>query len=378
MGNYPIIIWYSKKVIPIIERCNTMKKWTWLLIFVLLLGTLTGCFESEKATSKKAKTKETLPITKRESLMGTVVSLKIYNVGKQSAMDAADKRIRKLAAEITTNDDGKNSEIDKINKYSGKKAVKVTKDMFFLIQKAVFYSKNSAGGFDLAIGPLTNLWRIGFPDAKKPSQAAINRRLPLVHYQDVVLNTSKQTVFLKKKGMALDLGAIAKGYIADEVAKVMKSHGVNSAIIDLGGNIYVIGHNPNGEKWRVGIQNPFSSRGSIVGKLEIKEMSIVTSGIYERVLKVDGKSYHHLLNPKTGYPFDNDIAGVSIISKKSIDGDGLSTATFSKGIKGGLQYLKQFKGVEAVFISRDKKVYITPGLKGKFELTDTKTFKMGN
>lgn len=377
MSNYRVI-WYSISSEVILKGAMIMKKWTWLLVCILLIGSLAACGGPKKEVSKKQDQKETLPLSKKDFLMGTVVSLKIYNAGKQDAMDASYKKIRELAAEITTNDDGKNSEIDKINANSGKKPVKVTKNMFFLIERAIFYSKNSDGGFDLAIGPLTNLWRIGFPDARKPSQAEIDNRLPLVNYKDVQLNEANQTVYLKRKGMALDLGAIAKGYIADEVAKVMKAHGVNSAIVDLGGNIFVIGHNPDGKKWNVGIQDPFSPRGSIIGKLETEEMSIVTSGIYERHLEVDGKDYHHLLDPKTGYPFDNNIAGVSIISKKSIDGDGLSTVTFSKGIQGGLAYLKQFKGVEAVFVSRDKKVYITPGLKGKFELVNTDDFKMGN
>jgi thiamine biosynthesis lipoprotein len=170
--------------------------------------------------------------------------------------------------------------------------------------------------------------------------------------------------------MLLDLGSIAKGFITDEVAEVLKEHEVTTSIIDLGGNIYVLGNNPSGKKWTVGIQDPDASRGQVIGKITESDKSIVTSGIYERVLEVDGKKYHHLLNPADGYPFNNDLAGVSIVSEKSIDGDGLSTSVFSKGIQGGIEFIEKFEGAEAIFISTDKKVYVTSGLKGNFEITN--------
>ena len=151
--------------------------------------------------------------------------------------------------------------------------------------------------------------------------------------------------------MLLDLGAIAKGFITDQVAEVLKENDVTTAIIDLGGNIYVMGNNPSRKDWTVGIQDPFAPRGETIGVISESNKSVVTSGIYERVLEVDGKSYHHLLDPVNGYPFNNDVAGVTIISSKSVDGDGLSTSVFSKGIEGGLEFIEQFEGTEAIFIS---------------------------
>ena len=182
----------------------------------------------------------------------------------------------------------------------------------------------------------------------------------------------KKRYFYHERECNLDLGSIAKGFIADETVEVLKEYDVTTSIIDLGGNIIVVGNNPGGKKWTVGIQDPDqeAARGEIIGKITESNKSIVTSGIYERVLNIDGESYHHLLDPKTGYPFNNDIAGVTIVSDKSTDGDGLSTSVFSKGIKGGLQFIEQFEGAEAIFISHDHKVYITSGLKENFEITN--------
>lgn len=343
---------------------------------------LSACGENSQATKNETSQTErdlaSSPYTKTEFLMGTVVTLKIYDKGKEDVLDKGFDRVRDLADKIDVNDEQKRtSEIDKINAKSGIAPVKVDDDIFYLVKEGIKYSKQTGGTKDITIGPITSLWHIGFPDARKPSQNEIDERLPLINYKNVELDEQNKTIYLEKKGMELDLGGIAKGFIADEVGKVFKENGVTTSIIDLGGNILLQGESPKGGDWNVGIQDPFSPRNTILGKLPEQDKSIVTSGIYERYLEVDGKKYHHLFDPKTGYPFDNDIAGVSIISKKSITGDGLSSAAFSKGIKEGLQFIESHKGVEAIFVSKDKKVYITSGLKGKFELTSDE-FKMGN
>ena len=151
--------------------------------------------------------------------------------------------------------------------------------------------------------------------------------------------------------------------------------------IDAVNNVYVMGHSPRGnqkEDWTVGIQDPNQARNVVLGSVPESNMSLVTSGRQERYQEADGKTYHHLVNPKTGYPFDNDIAGVTIVSKKSIDGDGLSTAVFSMGVKEGLKYVEGLKDTEAIFVTRDDKVYVTAGLKDIFELNKEAGYKMGN
>ena len=177
--------------------------------------------------------------------------------------------------------------------------------------------------------------------------------------------------------MKLDLSGIAKGYITDQLKKVLVKDGVTSAIIDLGGNVYVLGPSPtNHSNWTVGIQDPKKSRGTAIGSIPEMNKTIVTSGIYERYLKVGKTVYIHLMDPKTGYPFQNNLMGVSIVTKNLVDGDALSTATFDKGLEKGYQYIEQKRGTDAIFITKDKKVYVTSGLKNKFKLFKDSGYKL--
>ena len=350
-----------------------MKKyWKVLLMLVGAVLVLAGC----KPQTQAKPTLVDQPYQDTQFLMGTVVTIRVYDKGKQAALKDAFARIKQLADEITVNEKG--SEIDAVNAQAGVKPVKVTPSIFSLISYAKYFSDNSDGAFDLAIGPITSLWHIGFPDARKPSQAEIDARLPLVNYKNVELDAAKQTVYLKQKGMQLDLGGIAKGFITDEVVKVLKKDKVSTAIVDLGGNLYVLGNSPKHQdaKWTVGIQDPKQARGTALGTVPEVNKTIVTSGIYERYLKVGNKTYMHLMNPKTGYPFDNNLMGVSIITKKSVDGDALSTATFDKGLKDGLAYIEKRKNTEAIFITKDYKVYTTSGLKDSFKLVKGTKYKL--
>lgn len=321
---------------------------------------ITACSPSE--------TGQVEPMSRTEFLMGTTVSVKTFDGDMEKAMDAVFEHLRLLSGQISVNDQETVSLIDKINEQAGKEPVHVPEHIFYLIKTGKEYGALSEGAFDITIGPLTGLWRIGFPDARKPADSEIKEVLPLIDYQLLTLDEAEQTVYLEKPGMQLDLGAIAKGFMTDEVVKILHEHDVTSAIIDLGGNIFVLGKNTSGKPWSVGVQDPFAPRGQIVGKLEATNQSIVTSGIYERNLVIDDKLYHHILNPKDGYPFDNEIAGVSVITDRSIDGDALSTILFAKGLQEGLQFAEKMENVEAIFITKDRKVYITSGLKDNFEL----------
>ncbi|MFV0561138.1 MAG: FAD:protein FMN transferase [Enterococcus sp.] len=332
-------------------------------------------------TKKEAQETKLLdePYSEEQFLLGTYVRIRVYDEGKEDALTPAFERVKELGDKITINQSG--SEIDEVNEQAGIKPVKVSEDVYTLVKKAYAYSEDSAGGFDMAIGAITQLWRIGFDDARKPEQSEIDEALKLVDYKKVKLDDEKHTVYLEEKGMKIDLGAIAKGYITDEVVKVLKEQGVTTAIVDLGGNVYVMGHSPRGEDedWNVGIQDPNLSRGSILGSIKESNKTLVTSGIYERYLEVDGEKYHHLFNPKTGYPFDNDIAGVTIITKKSIDGDGLSTAVFSMGVKEGLEYVESLdNGTNAIFVTKDDKVYVTHPIEDTFKLSEDSDYVMGN
>lgn len=355
------------------------KKWFFssILIITLLIG-LSACGKSGDSNKEKAKINKE-PYSDEQFLLGTYIQIRIYDDGKEAVLSKVFDRVKELGDKITINQAG--SEIDEVNEQAGIAPVAVSDDVYPLVKKAYEYSEDSNGGFDMAIGAITQLWRIGFDDARKPSQVEINQALKLVDYKKVELDDAAQSVYLTEKGMKIDLGAIAKGYIADEVVKMLKDNGVTTAIVDLGGNVYVLGHSARGEDqpWTVGIQDPNEARGQILGKIQETDKTLVTSGIYERYLEVDGVQYHHLFDPKTGYPFDNDIAGVTIITDHSIDGDGLSTAVFSMGVKKGLEYVEQLdNGASAIFVTKEDRVYLTKDIENEFELSEDSPYTMGD
>lgn len=310
------------------------------------------------------------PIVGADILMGTLCSIRIFNEIDYNIVLEAFNKIKEFENLMSTYKH--DSEISLINSMSGNKPVKVSFDTFYLIKKAIEYSNKTNGLLNISIYPLVKKWAINSENANIPHKEDIEKLLKIIDYKHIELNEEEQTVFLKKYGMGIDLGAIAKGYTADVVANILKRNGVTSAVIDLGGNLYCIGLNVNDNKWRIGIQNPHINieRGTIVGYVEIENKSLVTSGIYERYFENNNKVYHHLLNPATGYPIDNELASVTIISDLSIEGDGLSTPIFLMGIEKGMKFIEKTNGVEAIFICKNDNVYITSGLIDNFVLRD--------
>lgn len=333
-----------------------------ILMSSLVLA-LTAC-----SSAPSPESVQTEPLRQTKFMMGTTVTISLFDSQNQDILDKAFNRVEELEDQLSINK--ANTLLDEVNANSGIQPTQVNPDMFNVIQKGLYYSDLTAGSFDITIGPLVKLWNIGFPEARVPSQNEIDATLPLVGYSLITLDKTNQTIFLRQPGMIIDLGGIAKGYAADEIVEILKENGINHAIVDLGGNVYTLGSKVDGSPWKVGVQDPFNPRGDIIGHLPIINKSVVTSGIYERYLEEDGKKYHHILNPADGYPFNNEIAGVTIVSDYSIDGDALSTSVFSKGIEEGLSFVDGLEGIEAIFISTDNQVYITQGLKDTFTLTN--------
>lgn len=255
------------------------------------------------------------------------------------------------------------SELMAINLQAGKKAVRVHPELFELIALGKKHSIAKNSHLNIAIGPLVQTWRIGFSDAKLPSKEEIQTLLQITNPEDIILDDSKQEVYLAKVGMRIDLGALAKGYIADKLKQFLEEQGVQSGIIDLGGNILTIGENPTFQRpWRIGIQNPILDRGEHVAVIAVSDASVVTSGIYERQLVVDGKTYHHIFDRKTGYPMETEVASITIVAEKSVDCEIWTTRLFGQNPYDIIEEIEQQPGLEAFVITKNQKMMYTSGI----------------
>ncbi len=311
-------------------------------------------------------------VSKSDFYLDTLVDIKIYepNEKSEAIIDKAMGRIQELEKLLSVHI--KNSDLSNIKENAGLKPVKVSDETLFVLKKSMKYAKLSNGIFDITTGPLIDLWAIDPPYGHVPTEEELKVTLPKIDYRKIIIDEQNKTVMLKDKGMIVNLGAIAKGYIADEVKTVLLDHGVKHAIINLGGNVLLVNDKSNNVDFKIGIQDPSSDRGAYLGVVNGKDISIVSSGNYERYFKVDGKKYHHILDPFTGFPAENEIQQVTIISKKSIDGDGLSTTTFLLGLEGAINLIESLKDVEAIFITKDNKIYLTSGVGEKFVFDHTK------
>ncbi len=324
-----------------------------LLVLLLSLSGL-SCAEAVPAQS--------------EYVIGTVCTVNLYEKGTKAAYKEIFDRLREIEARMSANAEG--TEVDAINKSAGVAPVAVHEDVRAVVKAALRFAELSGGALDPTVGPLVKLWNIGSDDPRVPSPAELKTALPLVNWKDVAVDDVAGTVFLKREGMKLDLGAMAKGYAADEVARIIAKHKIPRAIVDLGGNVMAVGEKQGGEPWRVGVQDPSSERGNHIGIVPVKNKTLVTSGIYERFFEADGKHYHHILSTRDGYPVENGLISVTIVADRSIDADCLSTATFALGLDAGMKLVQSLSGVEAIFIDSDFRVSLTPGLAGNFRLTD--------
>ena len=239
-----------------------------------------------------------------------------------------------------------------------------------LIRKGLYYSELSEGAFDIAIEPLTSLWDFTAEDPQVPEDRLIQEALTKCDYHNVSVSDNNE-VILKTEDTAIELGAIAKGYIADRLKDYLISQGVKSAIINLGGNVLCIGGKPDDSSFKIGIQKPFADRSETIAVMDIKDKSVVSSGVYERCFEQDGTLYHHLLNPRTGYPYDNGLIAVTIISDESVDGDALSTTCFALGLEDGMKLAESLDNVQAFFVTSDYEIHYTKDFQKKITVTET-------
>ena len=252
--------------------------------------------------------------------LGTSITLQIFGARDKSVINDSFTLIDHYEDLLTVNRD--ESEVMDVNHAAGKHPVQVSSGTYDLIKLAVEESRKNFG-FNALIGPVVKLWAIGFKGAHVPTDDQIKERMKLIDPFSVDLNDTDQTVFLKKSGMELDLGGIAKGWIADRIKDFWMAYGVHAGIINLGGNILLVGDSPKriSGQWSVGVQDPKEPRGNNIASVMVPQCSAVTSGTYERYLVVDGHKYHHLIDPRTGYPVETDLAGVTTFTKYSVEAE---------------------------------------------------------
>lgn len=294
-------------------------------------------------------------------LMGSTISISILHENADFLLDEVFSLLKIYENRFSANDDS--SELMQVNHAAGKEPICVHPDLFELIELGKKHSLIPGSHLNITIGPLIQTWRIGFKDARVPSASEIEKVLSLTDPENIELDPTVRSVFLKQKGMKIDLGALAKGYIADKISYFLKEKDVTSALINLGGNILTIGQNQqNNRLWRIGIQNPKLPRGNNLALLSIQDQSVVTSGIYERNLKANGKVYHHIFDRNTGYPIDNQLASLTIVSDKSVDGEIWTTRLFGDSPSSILEKVEQENGIEAFVITEDNQIFYSSGL----------------
>ena len=327
-----------------------MKKIFTLGLCMLLIIPMIACSKQDQKIDKEA------------IKMDTVMHLIVYGSKAEKAIEAAYTRVDEI--EQMASSSINTSDVNKINDAAGKDYVKVHPEIIKIIKTSLIYSKLSNGSFDITVSPLIKLWGIGTSNERIPTASEIKEKVALVNYKDISIIESNNSVKLMKPGMSIDLGGIAKGFTADEIVKVFKKYRIKSAIINLGGSsIYTMGEKPDNTLWSIGIQHPRLDRNQgYIGIIKMSENALSTSGDYERFFIKDGKRYHHILNPNTGYPTDAGVMSDTIIIDSSIPdcnmlADILTKITFVSGVEKGLKVIDSLSGVSCMVVTSDSKIY---------------------
>lgn len=319
-----------------------MKRLLRLLVICAIPFLLSGCnFKAQE------------PISKTGFYFDTIISITIYDSNDQTLLEQCFTHCEELenllSRTIPTSD------ISRINSAAGA-PVAVSDTTIELLKQGIYYGELTDGAFDITVAPLSDVWNFKENTGILPTEHAITEALSHVSYENIQIDGN--TVTLTDPEAAIDLGGVAKGYIADVLKEFLKSKGVTSALIDLGGNILTLGSKPDGTAFQIGIKKPFDTK-EVITSVSASDLSVVTSGSYERFFEVDGVKYHHILDTKSGYPSSTGLLSVTILSKKSIDGDALSTSCFALGLEKGRSLIDSLDGIDAIFITEDYKVIDT-------------------
>ncbi|MDF2566963.1 MAG: ApbE family lipoprotein [Oscillospiraceae bacterium] len=356
------------------------KVFNWLITILILLvifGVSLGITLLLSKEPPPPTTKVVQGVNKQDTLMDTLLTQLVYSEDGKVITEKVTKLLATL--EDHTSLYKSQSDISKINSNAGLsevKPIKVNSDTFYLIKKAKEYSKQSDGLFDISIAPITILWGITSEHPTVPSEEQIKEKLSLVNYKKITIDEKNKAVKLTAPYMALDLGAIAKGYACDLIRDEYEKSGVSSALTSFGGSsILSMGTKPDGSDFSIGIRDPFGGSNDTAGTLIARNKIVSTSGAYERYFEKDGKRYHHIFDPRTGYPAESGLSSVTVISDSGILTDYLSTALFIGGKEAVIKQLNN-DDYSVIAIDNEKNVYISDKIKSNFTVASDKGFKL--
>lgn len=328
--------------------------------FLLTAGILLGLSVLNVGCSAPAlSSASSTPIQRTDFLLNTFVDIKIYDSDDTTILDDAIAVCKDYETRFSRTIEA--SEIYRMNHRSqNEQTFLLSDETAELLNTALQYCEVSNGAFDITVEPVSSLWDFTSGSAVLPNSDILSAKLEHVNYENLILNGNELT-FLSPD-TRIDLGAIAKGYIADRIRDMLLEAGVESAVINLGGNVLCVGTKPDGSAFKIGLQKPFAETSETFATVSANNISIVTSGVYERHFELDGRNYHHILDPNTGYPYDNGLISVTILSERSVDGDGLSTTCFSLGLEKGMELIDSLDGVYACFIDENYTIHYSEGM----------------
>ncbi len=312
------------------------------------------------------------PITKEKILLDTLVTIKVYEKNQKRASQAINKAFKEIEIiERTANNFDSKSDLSKLNREAGNEPVKVSPDLFKMIEVSLNYNRVLDGAFDISILPLVDLWSFG-KRKDPPRKSDILSKLSLVGIEKVKINSQDHTVSLAPN-TGLDLGGISKGYAVDRAIEILKGEGINSALVTTGSTTRTLGQKPGGQLWQVGIQHP-RTPDKLIGIVNVGQKSISTSGDYQRFFIKDGRRYHHILHPKTGYPVEGIISVTVITDRSCAEADVLSTGIFVLGYPQGMEFIEKALDIEGIIITSDGRVHLSRGMQGKIKDMPNKIF----
>lgn len=363
--NSALIKQYTSKVKLILAKTNskngvyTMKKRILLIVLMAIGFTFSSCAKNTEETKdvivQEEKTQE--PVSQEVFAMDTYMTITAYGENANEVVEQSIAEIERLDQLLTATADS--GEVYVVNQSGGGT---LSEDSMYLMERSMELYQDTEGAFDVTIFPVMEAWGFVSDEFAVPSEAELQKKLQLVDMDKVEINLESSSVDFKKDGMAIDFGGIAKGYTSTRIADIFRKEGVEHGLINLGGNVHVVGTKADGTKWKVGIQSPDESE-EYIGVLQVSDCAVITSGGYERYFEEEGITYHHIIDPSTGYPAENGLISVTIISKDGTLADGLSTSLYIMGLENAKEFWqKHCDEFDAILLTENGELFITEGI----------------